>query len=103
MLAPDLDDDKGISLVLVNTTQGSDRLRQLGLDVRELPHSIIADAAKFNGGFKEEIKLPSQRKLFYESLSHGISVKASVARALHVPFYLRVLCNTEYKIKKILM
>lgn len=103
MLLPDFDDDKGVSLVLANTTQGNDMLRQLGLDVRELPLSIIADAAKFNGGFKEEIKLPSQRKLFYESLSHGNSVKASVAHALHVPFYKRVLRKTKYKIKKILM
>jgi len=103
VLLPDFDDDKGVSLVLVNTTQGNDMLRQLGLDVRELPPSIIADAAKFNGGFKEYIKLPSQRKLFYESLSHGNSVKASVAHALHVPFYKRVLRKTKYKIKKILM
>ena len=102
VLLPDFDDDKGVSLVLVNTTQGNDMLRQLGLDVRELPLSIIADAAKFNGGFKEEIKIPSQRKLFYESLSHGSSVKASVAHALHVPFYLRAIGIVKHGVKKFL-
>lgn len=103
VLIPDFDDDKGVSLLLINTPKGKDFLRQLeNLEMRECHPSILAKAALFNGGFNEDINMHPKRALFYKYLSHGNSVTVAVNRALYTPLYRRIPSMIKHRIKKLL-
>lgn len=64
-LMPDFDDDKGVGLVLVNTSKGEAYFETLPMEVRE---STLADARRFNGGFKEHLRVHPKRQKFFERL-----------------------------------
>lgn len=61
--APEMDDDKGASLILVNTEKG--RRIISGLAVKEVDHLL---ALKRNGAFAETIQVPQRRDEFYQGL-----------------------------------
>ena len=87
-LMPDFDDDKGVGLVLVNTAKGKAAFGELDMESRS---SSLADAMRFNGGFKEHIKLDKKaRASFYRDIAHGISVGHAVDKCLYVPLWLRM-------------
>lgn len=99
-LMPDFDDDKGVSLVLVNTGRGKDAFEKLGMETRK---STLGDVRRYNSGFKEHIEVHPKRKLFYESLRNEASVNDAVKKALYVPKYRKLwhrLWNKLQKIKK---
>ena len=60
---PRLDDDRGASLVLVNTEKG--RMLLEGLVLEELVPEL---AMGNNGGFAESVPVPERRKEFFDSL-----------------------------------
>ena len=94
-LMPDFDDDKGVGLVLVNTEKGKSAFERLDMEVRP---STLEDARRFNGGFKEEMKVHPKRERFFRDLSEGKSVTEAVERALHVPLYRRVWRKVKKRI-----
>lgn len=61
--APEMDDDKGASLILVNTEKG--RRIISGLAVKEVDPLL---ALKRNGAFAETIQVPQRRDEFYQGL-----------------------------------
>lgn len=93
-LMPDFDDDKGIGLVLINTSKGESYFNLLNMEVRL---STLKDAQQFNGGFKENIKMHPKRDFFFKQLSEGKSVSKTVEQCLHVPIYQKLI----NKLKKI--
>ena len=87
-LIPDFDDDKGVGLVLVNTTSGHHFFDKLSMEKRL---SSLADVQPLNGGFKEYTRPHPTRVQFFQRLAKGESVKNIVEDLLHVPLWRRIL------------
>ncbi len=68
---PRLDDDRGASLVLVNTEKGRRMLE--GLVLEELVPEL---AMGNNGGFAESVPVPERRKEFFDSLDSAGDLQA---------------------------
>ena len=82
---PDFADDRGVSLVLVNTDKGREALA--GLDVDALPTTVKGEE-RYNGGFDSAGPERPCRRKFFDSMASGAGFHASLARALSVPPYL---------------
>lgn len=61
--APHMDDDRGTSLVLVNSDQGKAHIE--ALKIEEICKVDPAEAVKENGGFAEEVTIPAKREEFF--------------------------------------
>lgn len=77
--APHLNDDKGVSGVLVNTEKGRELLSAIQPDVLS---ELSADLVKAeNGGFAEEVKVPENRAEFFLGLGvAGVDVHHHMKR-----------------------
>ncbi len=60
---PELNDDKGVSLLLVNTEKGCRALSGTGVSVVEVD---AAEAVGNNGGFAELLRIPEKRAEFFK-------------------------------------
>lgn len=60
--APELDDDRGTSLVMVNTEKG--RMALAGSGISGIPVDL-EEARKNNGGFSVHVSVPERRKEFF--------------------------------------
>lgn len=96
-LAPEYDDDKGVSLVLVNTARGEELLSRLHLDTMEMAYE---QAYRYNGGFNEHTKPHPKRSLFFSLLSEGKSVTEAVRKCLHVSMVRRAVRKAKRAVKK---
>lgn len=97
-LMPDFDDDKGVGLVLVNTRKGKEIFNILDMDVRV---SSLEDAERFNGGFKETVKVHPQRaKFFNEFVRNRSNVVEQIERAVHVPLHKKMFGLVKRGIRK---
>ena len=67
-LMPDFDDDKGIGLVLINTEKGQEYFDCLLMDVRL---SSLQDASRYNGGFKDSLRIHPKRSYFFDHLEYS--------------------------------
>lgn len=61
--APELDDDKGVSLVMANTGKGASAVRSAGLELRKVDPDV---AVRRNGGFAESLAMPQTRSEFFK-------------------------------------
>lgn len=101
-LAKEMDDDKGTSLVAVNTGKGAVAVE--GLDKREVQFEA---AAAGNGGFSEHAEIPQRRDEFFQgylSAKDIISYMKGfvVQRPLHIRIYRnvrRILSSIKRSIK----
>ncbi len=64
-VAAELDDDKGASLILVNTEKGKEAVSAAGLECRMIDPEL---AFKRNGAFAETIQVPQRREEFFQGL-----------------------------------
>ena len=64
-VAPHLNDDKGASLVLVNTSNGMDVLASVSEELTEVD---FAEAFKRNAGFSENVDVPERRDEFFAGI-----------------------------------
>lgn len=71
-VCPEIDDDKGTSLVMVNTKKGKDVYDSL--DVHSVETGIREEAKRVNGGFLETIPQHPNRSLFFKELDRAESV-----------------------------
>lgn len=97
-LMPDFDDDKGVSLLLLNTRKGLEVFQSLHMEARP---SNLDDARQFNGGFKEEIEISSRRETFYQLIGNGWGVINAVEKCLNDPMYKRLIRRMIRKIETI--
>ena len=76
---PELNDDRGVSGVLVNSTAGADLLRSIKADfIVEVP---VGDVMAENGGFAESVAIPEKRTEFFEGLKvAGVDVYKHMMR-----------------------
>lgn len=96
-LMPDFDDDKGVSLVLLNTTVGKEAFDILPMEVRE---SSLEDARCLNGGFEVVLQHP-KRKEFFNGFEKGISFSILIQTTLHISLFKRIVRKIKLIVKKI--
>lgn len=61
-ISPELDDDKGLSLVIVNNKQGDDLLRAIDCNLAVMQ---LSDAIKYNPSITTSVSIPKHRQLFF--------------------------------------
>lgn len=66
-LAPEMDDDKGTSLVLIHTQKGKDLLDAVAAKVTT-KRVVLEDAIRFNTAIVEGVKRPKARDTFFADL-----------------------------------
>ena len=79
----EMDDDKGLSLVLVNSAKGQSYWDKLEFVGKEVSYS---NACVYNGGFSETVWLPYERKKFFKQFMQGKGFYASWAYCNRVSF-----------------
>lgn len=84
---PKFDDDKGVSLVLVNSKKGKSYFKDLDMDVRYTELNVVH---RMNGGFKERIPIPRYRDVFFTSYQDGDKFVPTIENMLYVPISKRV-------------
>lgn len=72
-VAPQMDDDKGVSLVLINTEKGEKLINSIDLNKVECCYS---DALRYNAGLRENTTFHKKREEFFK----GYREKASVVK-----------------------
>lgn len=101
-IMPDFDDDKGVSLVLVNTDKGRNVLALCDLEIRK---STLDDARRFNGGFKETVIIPPKRDAFFYHYNSGYAISPWIDKELRIPMKMRMvdkMWNTIIILKSII-
>lgn len=84
---PEMDDDKGTGLVLVNTEKGRNALNWSKVTKKE---SSIEVASKYNGGLSSLTKPHPKRADFFVALDESSSVIDLIDKSLRPPFKSRV-------------
>lgn len=84
---PEMDDDKGTGLVLVNTEKGRNALNWSKVTKKE---SSIEVASKYNGGLSSLTKPHPKRADFFAALEESSSVIDLIDKSLRPPFKSRV-------------
>lgn len=64
--SPEFNDNKGISLVLINTRKGENLYNHLNIDNKETNYEVCIPK---NGGFNEKLKIPRKRKVFFKQIN----------------------------------
>jgi hypothetical protein len=67
-ILPDFDDDKGVSLVMINTLKAKEYC--YGLDA-EFAETSYDDAFRFNPSIEKSVKSNKNRSLFFQSMRKG--------------------------------
>lgn len=99
---PDMDDNKGISSVIVYTRKGHE-LMQVLTDVLVSNTIRLEDAARCNNGFGgKNIPVPKDRNLFFSNLKDASDIKEYILRFVGTPekeTFLRKLRKSLIRIK----
>ena len=66
-IKPELDDDKGLSLVIANNKQANDLLRALDCNLTKMQ---LSDAIKYNPSITTSVSIPKYRQLFFRVRKH---------------------------------
>ena len=92
----DFDDDKGVGLVLVNTSKGKEYFDRLNMTVRK---SDLDKANLCNGGFNEHTHAHPKRALFFALIYQGKTIKDAVDICLKISLSSRVKNKTKRLVK----
>jgi coenzyme F420-reducing hydrogenase beta subunit len=99
--APDMDDDRGVSGVLVNTAAGQDLLDRIHAGYRkEVPVEAVMSG---NGGFAESLHMPEKRAEFFEGLKvAGVDVYRHMTRyVVRKPLPQRIFRRLKSKLSSV--
>lgn len=100
-VAPEFDDDKGVSLVLVQTEKGKSFYQSL----KEKTTFIVTsyqEAQGANGGFKEKTPMHPKRSRFFTEFAQSDDIIGLIDRTLRSPLYRKLLKKVKNGIKKML-
>ncbi len=81
-LRPELDDDKGVSLVIANNEEADHLLKALGCSLAEMS---LEDAARHNPSVSESVGVPASRQLFFmirKRLGLSAAVKSCLSKSI---------------------
>lgn len=96
LIAPEFDDDKGVGLVLVNSSKGKGYFDSLNMTVR---NSTLDKAHLYNGGFNEHTHAHPKRVLFFTLISQGKTIKDAVDICLKISLPSRIKNKTKRLVK----
>lgn len=91
---PSFDDDKGVGLVLINTSKGYDLYHSLDVESRETGYE---EAQNLNGGFKEFVQVHPGRSVFFKQLEN-VDIMTLISSTLKEPISRQI----RQRLKKIL-
>lgn len=97
---PEFADDKGVSLVFVNTDKGREALA--GLDIDTLP-TDAKDEERHNGGFSSAAPERPSRRRFFDDIAAGQSFNDALGRALKKPGYYVVYKKITKTLRNIIL
>ena len=97
-LYPEIDDDKGISLVIAKTAKASEILNKAGIN-----HSInkTEEALRFNPPYMVSAKIPPKRNLFFKLLNNGNLITIANKKCMSPSISTRIkkkISNILYKL-----
>lgn len=97
-IKPEMDDDKGTSLVIVNTDKGYNTL-----DWGNIKHceATYEDAKVFNGGLSTNVHMNPKREAFFEELSEANSVLDLIDEYTKPALKIRLKTKVKCIIRKI--
>ena len=81
---PDFADDKGVSLVIVNTEKGRKAVAAIDADMRR---TTLEGEERYNGGINRAAPEGKARRRFFDGMARGLGFNAAVERALRKPAY----------------
>ena len=96
---PSFDDDKGCSLVLINSERGNAIFESLKLETWK---SDLKIAKQFNPGFGDMIPDNPFRKRFFRMFNRGMTVEKSIQKCYSLSFMERCKLKIKRILKKIL-
>lgn len=93
---PDFYNDKGVSLVLINTNKGYNVFKTLNVQKRE---SCYSDALKGNTSIVKSVHLTIKRDFFFKEFLKGIDLEVLINKLVYTPFLIRIGRKVTQKIK----
>ena len=102
---PEMDDDRGVSLILVNTPKGQSALDEAGVIYRSLDPEL---ALRRNGGFADRLDQPQNRNEFFKGVHSagdlirymkGYVVKESLPKSIYRSLH-SLLAGIKRRLKK---
>ena len=93
---PEMNDDKGISLVLINSNKGKNIFLSLDLFSKE---TDVISAQQMNAGFTESIPYHKNRKMFFENIHTCTSLQSLILECTKKTLQQRFL-NIVHRIEK---
>lgn len=101
-IKPELDDDKGTSLVIVNSEKGKELMNKIKNSV-EVGKVNFEEAIKYNPSMLNSVQMPSGREKFFENLDKDICLSELVNKYAPLPNIVqRVLRKIQRIIKKLI-
>lgn len=95
--APEMDDDRGASLILVHTEKGRETVA--GLSVKEIDPAL---ALKSNGAFAQEMAVPQRREEFFQGLHSAKDIiKYMKGFVVRTPLHKKIYGSVHTMLSKI--
>ena len=92
-VVPEMDDNKGTSLVFLHSEKGKDIFRRIEKDIVYQPVSA-EKAVRYNSAAVQAVNLPSKRKTFMQSVSEG-NFETVTDKMARTPMVRKVLRKTK--------
>jgi hypothetical protein len=92
---PNFDDDKGVSLIMINTQKGMSFFNSIDIQKEETSYSA---ALKGNPSIKTSVRIPKERKIFFGSLTES-NLFPLISKLSHRSLMKR-MCSKIYRIIK---
>lgn len=96
LIHPDMDDNLGTSLLLVNSSKGLNCIKLLNLNCKE---TSLDSAAKFNKGLRPITVFHPNRRLFFKHFESTPSVKRLIQKCVEYPWWYRLKKKIVRKLK----
>ena len=87
-LNPALDDDKGLSAIMVNTAKGKDALYNIGVELHSVSYEAVTQR---NPALVTPVAVQPKRTIFFQQ--DGRTIEAKVKKLAKPPFSLRVFIS----------
>lgn len=88
IICPNFDDDKGVSLIIINSSKGKEAFSQLRMTTIE---ANVTQAKPFNGGLSTSIPIHPKRKAFFELVEEGTPITQAVLICTSVSIPQRII------------
>lgn len=96
---PSLNDDKGTSLVIINSLKGKEWFGKLSLRKEKASFEQIFEK---NSVLQKSVSMPKERTAFWNEFNEkGIETTARVCKRTHLPFIKRCMVSLRYRITKL--